>query len=199
MKEWQEEEIYHDGDHFFSDLCHAIDSAQKTIQLETYIFDHDSLGRRILNHLNRATRKGVKVSLLLDGFGCSHWSYLDLVAAGRKGLEARFYHPLPWQSPSHYFWRFLSWRRLLLGLWKLNRRNHRKSCLIDGEIAFLGGMNISERHLKSESGNEAWRDTSLRIKGHLITELEQAFNYAWTYSRRASFRWKKDQRPSSQA
>lgn len=188
MKAWKAETVYHDGDRFFLDLCQALSLARTGIDLETYIFDRDSLGKRVLKHLSDAARRGVRVRLLMDGFGCSRWSYLDLKELEDAGVEARFYHPLPWQNPYYRFWRFLTLRRTLLGIWKLNRRNHRKTCLIDADVAFLGGMNISDRHLARKSGDRAWRDTSVQVRGISLSRLARVFDHAWTHARSAAFK-----------
>lgn len=78
-------------------------------------------------------------------------------------------------------------------LGKLNRRNHRKSCLIDRKIAYVGGMNISSVQLKEYSGDKAWRDTSVRVTGPEITSLVYAFEKAWGSARvlfRSGYNWK---------
>lgn len=172
MIAWTEELVYHDGARFFSDLCQAIDSARRSIEMESYIFDRDALGMRVLNHLAAAARRGVQVRLLLDGFGCSGWTYSDLNEVRSQGVDARMYHPLPWQNYPGRVWRYLTPQRLFRGLGKLNRRNHRKTCVIDGGLAFAGGMNVSARHLE-------WRDTSVRVRGEGSLELTRAFELAW--------------------
>ncbi len=184
MRIWEKEVIYDDGEKFFSDILSAIAGARQSVDLETYIFDQDDLGQRILNALGAAALRGVKVRLLLDGYGCSQWSLSDLKPLRKAGVRARFYHPLPWQNPSYRFLKFISPRRIALGLWKLNRRNHRKSCVVDGHKAFLGGMNISSRHLRSSAGEDAWRDTSVCVEGDL-SQLALAFDHAWTHTRSA--------------
>ncbi len=191
MQTWQDEFIFHDGDQFFSHLTHALNAAQKTIDLETYIFDRDHLGMEMLEALSHAASRGVRVRILLDGLGCSKWSYRDAQISRMAGVAVRFFHPLPWQNKRSHILRFFRLRRILLGVWKLNRRNHRKTCVIDHQIAFLGGMNISARHLKKETGKKAWRDTSVRVSGHAVSDLAQAFEYAWNHPRSLRNRWKR--------
>lgn len=185
---WIEETIYHDGDRFFSELAQALSSARRTIDLETYIFDRDELGRQVLDALAAAVRRGVRVRLLLDGFGCAHWSTLDAEELERAGIETRFYHPLPWQNANYSIFRFMTPRRTMLGISKLNRRNHRKTCVIDGDLAFLGGMNVSARHLTRTAGSEAWRDTSVKVRGEALHQLTRAFEHAWTHTKSAALR-----------
>lgn len=177
---WNAETIYHDGDQFFSDLGQALMTAKKSITLETYIFDRDPIGTEILRHLYDAVVRGVRVRVLLDGIGCSDWSYRDLEHLLRANVEARFYHPLPWQQADFTITRYFAPRRILFELWKLNRRNHRKVCVIDERIGFLGGLNLSARHSRKVSGRKVWRDTSVRVTGDSVESLVEAFDFAWT-------------------
>lgn len=62
---------------------------------------------------------------------------------------------------------------------KINFRNHRKVCIIDKEIAYIGSLNISKYHLSPEEGGDGWRDTSVRLTGTDLKELIKAFNVAW--------------------
>jgi cardiolipin synthase len=191
---WTEEAIYHEGDRFFSDLAHALAAARASVDLETYIFDRDELGQQVLHELAAASRRGVRVRLLLDGFGCANWTYQDQEELEHAKIDVKFYHPLPWQNSNYSFWRFLTPRRTMLGLSKLNRRNHRKTCVIDGELAFLGGMNVSARHLTRSAGAQAWRDTSVRVRGEALHQLTRAFDHAWIHARSASLRGVNDPR-----
>ncbi len=184
--EWKSEEVFHDSDLFFRRLKEEIGSARSTIDLETYIFDRDQLGESVLKALVAAAKRGVRVRLLLDGFGCWQWNLAQLESLERQGLHLRVYHPLPWQNRSYSLYRSLSLRRIFLGLFKLNRRNHRKVCVIDRRRAFVGGMNISARQLRSASGSAALRDTSVVVEGKGVSTLTSGFERAWRQHR--SFR-----------
>lgn len=172
MKEWLEEEVFHDGDLFFEGLLSAVDSARRSVDFESYIFDKDSLGRKVLDHLIDAASRGVQVRLLLDAFGSLTWGASDLASLRKKGIKARLYHPLPWNASPR--------ASLLTAFLRINRRNHRKACVIDSETAFVGGMNVSARHLRSISGKSAWRDSSARVRGDQVALLAQAFQTAWS-------------------
>lgn len=161
-----EEIIYNNGDSFMEDLHHAISGAQKKIHLETYIFDQDAIGLRLLEHLAQVAARGVQVRLLLDGVGCTGWTYAEAEQWRKRGVDLQFYHALPWQKSAYKVWKSLTIKSILLGFFKLNQRNHRKICIIDDEITFISSMNISARHLPSHWGPLAWRDTSVRLLGH---------------------------------
>jgi cardiolipin synthase len=180
----ERELVFHEGDRYFASLRKAIDEAKKTVDLETYIFDRDEVGERLLDHLARAARRGVRVRLLLDGFGCSQWSHAEAEALRERGIQTRFYHPLPWQTDRER----LAWLRIRLA--RLNRRNHRKTCVVDSHVAYLGGMNVSARHSIEHAGSEAWRDTSVRIAGGHARGLSLAFEAAWSKPGTFRLRWR---------
>jgi cardiolipin synthase len=178
---WQKEILYQDGDSFFHDLFEAIHSAKHSIKIETYIFERDSLGIRLLKALGDAANRGVKVKLLLDGAGCSEWNHEDTDPYRKRHFEIRFFHPLIWQRRQFRLWKYLSFKRIIRGFGLMNHRNHRKVYLIDEEIAFLGSMNVSENHLHQSKGTHAWRDTSVQIQGNSIKVLHESFDEAWNY------------------
>ncbi len=183
MRYWDDEEVFHDGDAYFNRLLAAVDRAKQSVDLETYIFESDRLGQRVLTALSRASARGVRVRLLIDGAGSSGWTYRDLERIRRSGIQARIYHPLPWQVRPHRLWgELISWRPWLSRLGQLNRRNHRKTCIIDSHIAYSGGMNVSEHHLREWKGPGAWRDVAVRVSGESVEALATAFYLAWRES-----------------
>ncbi len=187
--QWKEETLYQDGNSFFDSVFDAIRSARDSISIETYIFDRDPLGFRILHTLSDAADRGVKVRLLLDGAGCSEWDHSDTDPWRKKNFEIRFFHPLIWQRRNRKFWKYLNLRRVVRGLGLLNHRNHRKVFLFDDETAFIGSMNISERHLSTGKKKTPWRDSSVRIRDPRISILHEAFNEAWNYFENYRFRY----------
>lgn len=180
--EWIEETVFTSGDLFFTRFKRAIEEAQISIDIETYIFDLDPLGAEILKLLSVAAQRGVKVRLLLDGIGASEWSSKDAEHCAGKGIQVRFFHPLPWQKHHRPFWRRASLRWIIFGFRKLNHRDHRKLYVIDGKLAFIGSMNISARHLLSMSFEKTWRDTSVCVAGPGVEVLAEAFGFAWRSS-----------------
>lgn len=177
---WDEEIIFNDGDAFYRDLLDTITRAQKIIRIETYIFDQDILGLKILQALSEAADRGVMVKILLDGAGCSEWEYEDAEKYRKNNLEIRFFHPLLWQRKYSRLWTYLNINKVIRGMSLLNHRNHRKVFLID-EIAYVGSMNVSARHSRDLAHEDAWRDTVVRIKGEKIQVLYEAFNEAWNF------------------
>ena len=180
---WTEEILFLNGDSFFKDLSQAIFTAKISIHLETYIFDQDQLGNRILQLLAETAARGVQVRLLLDGVGSSQWRHEDAQEWRRRGIDLKFYHPLPWQRSPERIWKSINLQKIILGFKKLNHRNHRKICIIDEKTAWLGSMNISDRHLTSVHGTHAWRDTAVRLQGPGIPLLIKICNHTWSNAR----------------
>jgi cardiolipin synthase len=169
---WVAEKIFSDGNTFFSQLIKDIDRASTKVTLETYIFSDDDLGRSIVRALNRAAQRGVKVRLMVDGVGSAFSSILFLMQCLDPKIKFRVYHPLPWFFIFTPFRRFPSVTRFIEYIFSLNSRNHRKTCIIDGRIALVGGMNISSNQL-------IWRDTGMRVEGKEVRALNRAFSSTW--------------------
>lgn len=197
MLTWKEEILFSEGDEFFSSLLSLIQSAKKTIKIETYIFEQDHLGNRLLSHLQEAANRGVEIKLLLDGAGCSEWDYEDAERFRMKNLEIQFFHPLPWQRKNSRLWTYLNITKVIRGFSLLNHRNHRKVFLIDDEIAFVGSMNITAKHLLSISQNKTWRDTGVLIKGEKIKVLHESFQEAWSFYDNYILRYLRKKKPTS--
>ncbi len=180
---WKNEEIFHEGDSYFSKMLEDISRATVSVYLETYIFELDDFGKKILDALKKVAENGVKIYILVDGVGSSSWTESVLHELYDHKIEARVYHPLPWisfhlklKSRSGFL------RRFILYLSRLNRRNHRKVCIIDEKISFVGSFNISVVHLSAYQGKNAWRDTGVRVEGREILNLISAFQKTWIKS-----------------
>lgn len=186
------ETVFNNGDDFFNQLKKSITEARRSIHLETYIFDQDVSGNIILNLLATAANRGVRVQLLLDGVGCAAWTFSDARVWREKGIELKFFHALPWQRHPSAIWRLLTIKKILIGCFKLNRRNHRKICLIDDDVVLIGSMNLSDRHLPSVVGKLAWRDVAVCIEGADIEKYALAAREAWNFSQHHyGRRWRK--------
>jgi cardiolipin synthase len=132
----------------------AIDGAQQSICLETYIYSADSLGERFRDALVRARQRGVRVQVLYDALGSMSLpaSFWDPLRAG--GGEVRQFNPL-----------------------MLNRfgvRDHRKMLICDERAAFIGGFNIASEY-DGDGISSGWRDLGLKVEGSLAVELKKAF------------------------
>lgn len=179
-----EEHLCLEGGAYFEALLSDIALARVRIELETYIFQDDSLGWRVAHALINAAHRGVRVRVLVDGFGSSGWGGGLTKSLEAAGVETRVYHPFPW--------RLWQWRRAVVRLpiaqkliyliSKVNKRNHRKICVIDSCIVYIGSANISHCHLSIAHGGKNWRDTMLRLVGAPLSEVEEAFEAAWNHT-----------------
>lgn len=178
------ETIFLNGSDYFAALLQDITTARKSIDLETYIFNNDSLGQMVVDTLVQAAQRGVKVRILVDGAGCPGWGTQLMKKVEAAGIETRVFHPFPWRlwQWSRAFTRSSRWIRFLYFIFKINTRNHRKTCLIDKKIVYVGSVNISKCHLSKEEGGDDWRDTGIRLLKVNTTDLQNAFLAAWNHT-----------------
>jgi cardiolipin synthase len=168
---------------FFESLLRDINSATISIDLETYIFSRDEIGERVAAALAAASKRKIKVRILVDGAGSPLWGNTLTRSLEQDGVETRVFHPFPWR-----LWQWSrSWvpvspilKAIYLCL-KINSRNHRKVCLIDDHIAYVGSLNICQSHLDKKQWGDYWRDTAVRLQGIDFTELKSAFDGAWNH------------------
>lgn len=176
-----QETVFTDGQKHFNSLLADIANAKYSIDLETYMFHNDTLGKRMAIQLSGAAKRGVKVRIMVDGAGSPSWSANFAYFLEEAGAKTKVFHPFPWQlwnwSRSIIKLPFLlKWIYLIL---KINFRNHRKVCIIDRRISYVGSLNICKHHLSKAESGDAWRDTSVRISGIYLPELGKAFEAAW--------------------
>jgi cardiolipin synthase len=177
------EQIVFDPKLFFDCLIADIDQAQFSIVLETYKFRLDDIGLRVINSIKKALQRGVSVRLLMDGVGSSEDA--DSIAKQLESdhCQVRIFHPLPWDFPSYR--RALTANRwysqLLYLLASINHRDHRKLCLIDDHIGWLGSFNITADHFNQTLNNslDNWHDTGLRVTSGVVQDLTADFEQVW--------------------
>jgi len=143
------------GNKVFPAMLAAIDAAQESVCLESYIFTAGSLGQSFLDRLIGAQKRGVRVRVLVDALGSvslpdSFWSPLR-----EAGGEARFFNPV--------------------SLNRLGIRNHRKVLVCDETVAFIGGFNIAPEY-EGDGVTRGWRDVGLRLEGPLAIQLAASFD-----------------------
>jgi cardiolipin synthase len=154
--------VFHRGDAAFDELEGAIASARRGIAIEMYTWADDRLGRRIAEAVAARCREGVPAFVVLDAFGSLGSGAIERAIVGAGG-RVLWYHPL------------LSFGRT----WFPNRRNHRKLVLVDGEVAFAGGMNFAEVYSSGFAGDAAWRDLSVRVEGPAVRDALRLFLGTW--------------------
>jgi cardiolipin synthase len=179
---WQQEQLFSSAEAFYSALLASIASAQHTIELETYIFDYDQVGKQVVKSLIAAHHRGVKIRVLMDAVGSYQSSSEAAQRLEQAGISVKLFHPLPWQI-NHYHRAATRQGKLidqfLYFLSRINQRDHRKLCIIDKEQLWTGSLNITQKHLLRENGGEGWRDYGVNTSGPLVAELEAHFDALW--------------------
>ena len=164
-------ELHDCGKRAFPAMLSAMQSATRSICLETYTLRTDHIGSQVIEILLRRARAGVHVRLVYDAVGSIGLDSRRLAPLLEAGAEVRPFNP-PWRTFS--------------ALRAFRRRNHRKLLVVDGEIAFTGGLNLGDEYdgfASPEEGEPVWRDTHVCLRGAIVSELERAFERSW---RRAS-------------
>ena len=159
-------ELLYSGEEKFDSLLKDIEEAEKFIHMQYYIFKRDNLGKKILNALAKKAEEGLDVKLLVDGMGGRFLSKGFLKKYRDAGVKIAIFLPA--------FVPFISIR--------INYRNHRKICIIDGKEAYLGGFNVGDEYLGLSKKFGNWRDTHLKISGSSVSALEWRFILDWRFA-----------------
>jgi len=159
-------EIFSDGKQAIEAIFSAIESAQKTIHLQFFIIRSDRIGNSMKDLLIKKAREGVKVRLLYDSVGSWNIGCKYVRALQKGGVETSSFSPVSFPYISS----------------KMNYRNHRKIAIIDGNIGFLGGVNIADRYMHKDKYYGFWRDTHIRIEGEAVHPLQAIFLNDWTFA-----------------
>jgi len=160
------------GARTFDALVSAIEAAEHHVHLEYYIFEPDRTGTRVRDALIDRARNGVRVRLLLDAVGSSKLGPRFLDPLHSAGAEIVFFHPF----------RLRRLRRP-----KFNLRTHRKLAIVDGRIAFTGGINITDDE-DERLNPDAFHDLHLRLEGAAVRWLQVAFLEDWSYAAKVALR-----------
>jgi cardiolipin synthase len=167
-------ELLQDGPNTYQAMLDAIVNARDHINLETYIFDDDEVGKRFADALIAKQRSGVQVNLIYDSVGTLYTPAAFFQRLTDAGVHTREFNPVnPLTAKAG---------------WTVNQRDHRKLLVVDGRIAFLGGVNISSVYSGSSvihpshpplDGELPWRDTHLQLEGPVVGELQKLFIQTW--------------------
>lgn len=154
--------IYTDGNEKFDDLLKDIKNASNYIHIAYFIIRNDEISNKIIKVLAEKAKEGIEVNLLYDplgSFGTPHKIFKPLIDSG--GNVSRFFQGK---------------------IWRINYRNHRKIVVIDGEIGYVGGINIGDEYLGKDKRMNPWRDTHLKVEGSSVYALELRFMMDFRHS-----------------
>ena len=150
------------GDEIFPAMLAAIRSAQKNINFETYVYWSGDIGRDFADAIAERARAGVRAHVLLDWVGSQKMDKEALQTLRDSGARVEYYHPLRWYN-----------------LARLNNRTHRKLLVVDGRVAFTGGVGIAEEWTGHAQDPLHWRDSHFRVEGPVVAQMQAGFLDNW--------------------
>ncbi len=154
------------GKEKFQDLLAAVDQAEESIHMEYFNFRNDSIVHLLIHHLEERVKQGVEVRLLYDAFGNSSnnrpLKAKDLEFIREKGIQIYEFDPIKFPWINHVF-----------------SRDHRKIVVIDGKIAYTGGMNIADYYITGTKQVGEWHDMHCRLEGSSVNTLQEIFLETW--------------------
>jgi cardiolipin synthase A/B len=155
------------GDEIFPAMLTAIRAARRSIDFETFVYEHGDIPAAFATALEERARAGVKVNVILDSIGAAK-SLPYRNALREAGVELIIYHSPWWLDPR-----------------RNNHRTHRKILVVDGRVGFIGGVGISDLWKGNASSSKETRDLHYRIEGPVVAQLQGAFEDNWMNSREA--------------
>ena len=150
------------GAEIFPAMLEAISAARQTVAFETYIYWSGEIGREFTQALSDRARAGVAVNVTIDWAGSIKMDQALLDQMEQAGVQVHRYRPLRWYN-----------------LGRMNNRTHRKLLVLDGKIAFTGGVGIADQWQGSAQDSDHWRDMHFRIEGPVVAQFQAAFNDNW--------------------
>jgi len=155
------------GEQKFPALIKALEEAKEYIHIEYYIYENDKIGQTIADILIKKAREGVTVRFIYDDFGSRGIRKNIATRLRKEGVEAYPFYKI----------------NFLLLANRLNYRNHRKIIVIDGNKAFVGGINVSDRYINDQSSTKKlfWRDTHIILEGPCVHYLQYLFISDWNF------------------
>ncbi len=154
------------GEQAYPPMIEAIDQAEKSVTMCTYIFERDEAGQQFADALERACQRGVEVRVLIDDVGALYGSRGIVNVMLRAGIRVATF--LPTRVPGRF--------------WHWNLRNHRKLLIVDGKVGFTGGMNVRQRHYVDIGHPQAVCDMQFRVRGPVVPTMQQVFADDWAFT-----------------
>ncbi len=157
--------VLNNGKATFAAIIEALRSAKSFIHIEYYIFENDRIGGRIAKILRDKARAGVEVRFIYDDVGSWGLNRKFRKEMREAGVDIRCFMQVafPWLTS------------------RVNYRNHRKIIVVDGQVAFTGGINIADRYIRRSKRLGIWRDTHLKMEGDAVGMLNAVFSTDWYF------------------
>lgn len=154
--------LFNNGDEFFPAMLEAVESAKHSVTMEQYIFWDGHVGRRFAEAFAQKARTGIPVKLLLDGIGSSTLGEQVLTILEAGGCQLAWFRPIHWYTMNRSI-----------------HRDHRKSVIVDGKIAFTGGAGLADHWLGKARNARSWRDVMIRVEGPAALAQQSGFAQNW--------------------
>lgn len=171
--------VLRNGDETFPEIFSCIEQARHHIHLEYYIIENDTIGNMLRELLIRKAREGVEVRLIYDDVGSWQLKKKFIRSMSDAGVKVDCFMRV----------------RFPMLTSRVNYRNHRKILVVDGETAFVGGLNFADRYQNGVPGIGPWRDTHLKVVGGAATALQIIFMADWYFVSKEVFKGKKYFKP----
>ncbi|OYT17670.1 MAG: cardiolipin synthase [Bacteroidetes bacterium 4572_77] len=152
-------QLYYSGIELYKEIIEDLKKATSFIHLEYYLFENGIMADEIAEVLLEKQRLGLKISLIIDGIGSRKLSDTYINRLKNNGIEVIVFRPVRFPKLTN----------------KINNRDHKKAIIIDGIVAYTGGINISDKYLIKEGEKGFWRDTHMRISGDSVKMIEAVF------------------------
>lgn len=152
-----------DGPQAFDTMLAAIDRAQHRVSFETYVYSPGEVADRFTAAFEAAAKRGVEVRLVLDAIGAETGDHIERLE--RAGCKVAWFNKVTG-----------------LSIEELNYRTHRKSLIVDGRLAYVGGIGVADHWLKDQPDDPMWRDTQIEVRGPAAVNVEASFNENWIES-----------------
>jgi len=155
-------EVFTNGPAFYPAILNAFRSAQRSVNLEAYVFQKGEIARQYVEVLAERARAGVQVNIVLDAFGS-------------LGAPWSFFAPLLEAGGKLFRYNRLTWYHVL----RMDSRTHRELAIVDGKYGFIGGAGVADQWFTGAKGNPRWRDTMVRVEGEAVANLQATFAENW--------------------
>jgi cardiolipin synthase len=154
--------VLHNGDETFPAMLGAIERARQRISFETYIYSEGTVADRFTAALAAAARRGVRVQIVLDAIGAADSERADIKTLRDAGVQVGVFNPVRHNT-----------------LEEVNYRTHRKILVVDGEVAYVGGIGLADHWAGNAQSPEHWRDTQFEVRGPAADNIEGGFHENW--------------------
>jgi len=165
-------ELLIDGPEAYGAMFEAMRQARHHIHLETFILEHEEIGAQLADLLIARRQEKVEVRVIYDAFGVLKTEEAYFERLRGHGVRLHKFNPINPLEDAR--------------IWRINKRHHRKILIVDGRVAFTGGMNISNVYSRSSfvssrqtDLHRRWRDTQIRLEGPVVSEFQRAFVEMW--------------------